>query len=56
MTLTVAQLITIQEPLERLSKARMEARAAFKICLLVKLLIPHMTSASESRLRLPRDR
>ena len=52
MTLTFAQLIAIQEPLERLVKARMEARAAFRIGLLVKLLVPHMTAVSESRLRL----
>ncbi len=55
MTLTFAQLIAIQEPLQRLAKARMEARAAFKVGLLVKLLMPHMTAASETRLRVYRD-
>ena len=55
MTLTFAQLIAIQEPLQRLSKARMEARAAFKVGLLVKLLMPHMTAASETRLKVYRD-
>lgn len=55
MTLTIAQLIAIQEPLQRLARARMEARAAFKIGLLVKLLAPHMAAASEARLNVYRD-
>ncbi len=49
MTLTFAQLIAIQEPLQRLARARMEARAAFKVGVLVKLLAPHMAAASEAR-------
>lgn len=55
MTLTFAQLIAIQEPLQRLARARMEARAAFRVGLLVKLLAPHMGSASEARLHVYRD-
>jgi hypothetical protein len=55
MTLTFAQLISIQEPLQRLARARMEARAAFRIGLLVKLLAPHMAAASEARLRAYRE-
>ena len=55
MTLTFAQLIAIQEPLQRLARARMEARAAFKVSLLMKLLAPHMASASDARLRAYRE-
>jgi hypothetical protein len=50
MQLTVEQLIGINEPIQRLAAAKLEARAAFRVALLVKKLTPPLAAAMEARL------